>query len=118
MWGGLPTCGRLSIGLRTARRTQIRTRRPIDNRPQVGNPPYNGISAPLLVLVAAAVMAHAAGPADFGMAEFDAAVAAYNQTHKLKINKPKLMAELNLEPPETFRVEPYTAGGAHITGGD
>src|SRR5580704_17572562 len=52
------------------------------------------------------------------MAEFDAAVAEYNQAHKVKINKPKIMAELNLEPPETFRVEPYTAGGAHITGGD
>ncbi len=71
----------------------------------------------LLILFAAAVMAQA-GPADFGMAEFDAAVAAYNQAHKVKINKPKIMAELNLEPPETFRVEPYTAGGAHITGGD
>ncbi len=72
----------------------------------------------LMVCAATPLAVHAAGPADFGMAEFDAAVADYNAAHKLKINKPKIMAELNLEPPETFRVEPYTAGGAHITGGD
>ena len=48
----------------------------------------------------------------------NAAVTEYNAAHKVKINKPKIMAELNLEPPETFRIEPYTAGGAHITGGD
>ncbi len=72
----------------------------------------------LMVCAATSALVHAAGPADFGMSEFDAAVAAYNLGHKLKINKPKIMAELNLEPPETFRVEPYTVGGAHITGGD
>jgi hypothetical protein len=71
-----------------------------------------------LVFAAASLMAHAAGPVDFGMAEFDAAVVDYNSAHKVKISKPKIIAELNLEPPETFRVEPYTAGGAHITGGD
>ena len=55
----------------------------------------------------------AAGPVEFGVAEFNAAVAARN----LKVT-PKIMAELNLEPPETFRIEPYIGGGAHITGGD
>jgi hypothetical protein len=58
-------------------------------------------------------MVHAAGPVEFGMAEYDAAAAARHLKYK-----PKLVAELNLEPPETFRIEPYTAGGAHITGGD
>src|ERR1700689_1080899 len=61
MWGGLATCGRLPIGLRTESRMPrlffkqrtwplreregmpIRTRRPIGNRPQVGNPPHTGI---------------------------------------------------------------------------
>jgi hypothetical protein len=72
----------------------------------------------LMVCAATPLLMHAAGPVDFGMAEFDAAVTEYNAAHKVKINKPKILAELNLEPPETFRVEPYTAGGAHITGGD
>lgn len=72
----------------------------------------------LVAFAAACSIAHAAGPTDFAMGELDAAVAAYNPAHKFKINKPKILAELNLEPPETFRVEPYTAGGAHITGGD
>jgi hypothetical protein len=67
----------------------------------------------LLAFTAACAMAHAAGPVEFGMAEYDAAVTA----RQLKY-KPKIIAELNLEPPETFRIEPYTAGGAHITGGD
>ncbi len=67
----------------------------------------------LLAFAAACAMAHAAGPVEFGMAEYDAAAAARHLKYK-----PKLVAELNLEPPETFRIEPYTAGGAHITGGD
>jgi hypothetical protein len=52
-----------------------------------------------------------AGPVDFGMAEFQAASAARNRKLFIK-------TELSLDPPETFRIEPYTAGGAHITGGD
>lgn len=47
------------------------------------------------------------------MAEFNAAVAARG----LKI-KPKIQAELNLDPPESWRIDTYAAGGAHVTGGD
>jgi hypothetical protein len=54
-----------------------------------------------------------AGPVEFGMAELNAAIDARNFKYK-----PKIMAELNIEAPETFRIEPYAAGGAHITGGD
>ncbi len=54
-----------------------------------------------------------AGPVEFGMAELDAAIEARNFKYK-----PKIMAELNLEAPETFRIEPYAAGGGRITGGD
>lgn len=64
----------------------------------------------LLVLVATSALA---GPVDFGMAELNAAIAARNFKYK-----PKIMAELDIEAPETFRIEPYAAGGGHITGGD
>ena len=60
-------------------------------------------------IVLAAVMS--AGPVDFGTAELNEAMAA----RKLKW---KNQAELSLEAPETFRIEPLQAGGAHITGGD
>ncbi len=63
--------------------------------------------------VTCAAVASAAGPVDFGKAELDAAMGARNIKYK-----PRIMTELNLDPPETFRIEPYTAGGAHITGGD
>ncbi len=53
----------------------------------------------------------AAGPVEFGLREYDAAVAARNLKWKVKY-------ELTLDPPETFRIEPYKAGGAHVTGGD
>jgi hypothetical protein len=46
------------------------------------------------------------------MTELNAAIAGRN----LPV-KPKILAELNTDPPETFRIDPY-AGGAHITGGD
>jgi hypothetical protein len=55
----------------------------------------------------------AAGPQDFGIAELNAAIAARD----FKI-KPKFMAELDLNAPETYRIETYQSGGAHITGGD
>lgn len=54
-----------------------------------------------------------AGPVEFGMAELNAAIESRNFKYK-----PKIMAELNIEAPETFRIEPYAAGGGHITGGD
>jgi hypothetical protein len=59
------------------------------------------------------LFAHAGGPVDFGMAELNAAMAARNMKYK-----PRIMTEINLEPPETFRIEPYTAGGGRIAGGD
>jgi hypothetical protein len=52
-----------------------------------------------------------AGPVDFGTAELNEAIAA----RKLKW---KNQTELSLDAPETFRIEPYQVGGAHITGGD
>lgn len=55
----------------------------------------------------------AASPVDFGTAELDAAIDSRNFKYK-----PKIMAELDIEAPETFRIELYAAGGAHITGGD
>jgi hypothetical protein len=55
----------------------------------------------------------AAGPVDFGLAELNAAMAARNLKYK-----PRIVTEINLEPPETFRIEPYTAGGGRIAGGD
>jgi hypothetical protein len=61
----------------------------------------------------AASCVYASGPADFGMAELNAAIAARN----LKF-KPKIVAELNTDPPETFRIDPYSAGGGRVSGGD
>jgi hypothetical protein len=52
-----------------------------------------------------------AGPVEFGMQEFDAAVAAKN----LKI---KVTTELSLDPPEAFRIEPYATGSGRVSGGD
>jgi len=54
-----------------------------------------------------------ASPVDFGMAELNAAIAARNFKYP-----PKIMAELDIQAPETYRIEPYAAGGGHITGGD
>ena len=68
-----------------------------------------GLSAAVLFL--AAVSARAAGPVDFGKAELDAALAA--RKHKLRVD-----TELNLDPPETFRITLYKTGVARITGGD
>ena len=53
----------------------------------------------------------AAGPVEFGQAELDSAMAQ----RKLKW---KNQVELSLDAPDTFRIEPYSMGGAHITGGD
>jgi len=61
----------------------------------------------LLVLVTLAQ----AGPAEFGQSELDVAMAQ----RKLKW---KNQVELSLDAPDTFRIEPYSMGGAHITGGD
>lgn len=52
-----------------------------------------------------------AGSADFALAELNATLA------ERKI-RAKNLVELSLDPPETFRIEPYRIGGAHITGGD
>lgn len=51
------------------------------------------------------------GPVEFGVADFNAALASRNLKWKVKY-------ELTLDPPETYRIEPYKYGGAHITGGD
>ncbi len=64
-----------------------------------------------IAFLISAGLIHAAGPAEFGLAELNAALSARNLKWKPK-------TELSLDPPETYRIEPYTAGGAHITGGD
>lgn len=64
-----------------------------------------------IALFAYAITVRASGPVDFGKQEFNAAIA------NLKY-KPKIKTELNLDQPETFRIEPYASGGAQITGGD
>ena len=64
------------------------------------------------ILMLSAVL-RAASPQEFGIAELEAAINA----HDFKI-KPKFMAELDLNAPETYRIETYQTGGAHITGGD
>jgi hypothetical protein len=52
-----------------------------------------------------------AGPIDFGLDEYNAAVEARHLKWKVKY-------ELTPDPPETYRIEPYAVGGAHVTGGD
>lgn len=61
------------------------------------------------LLIFAALLS--AGPTDFALAELNAAMA------ERKI-RAKNLVDLSLDPPETFRIEPYKIGGAHITGGD
>jgi hypothetical protein len=74
--------------------------------------PISGL-ARFLLLAAAVASSAMAGPVDFGTAELNAAIDARNFKYK-----PKIQAELDIEAPETFRIETYAAGGAHITGGD
>jgi hypothetical protein len=52
-----------------------------------------------------------AGPVENGLAELNAALAA----RKLKW---RIKTEFSQDPPESFRIEPYSSGGAYITGGD
>ena len=68
-------------------------------------------AVPALLLFLTLVSARAAGPVDFGKAEFDAALAE----RKLKL---RVDTELSLDPPETFRITLYKTGVARITGGD
>jgi hypothetical protein len=52
-----------------------------------------------------------AGPVENGLAELNAALSA----RKLKW---RIKTEFSQDPPESFRIEPYSSGGAYITGGD
>ena len=70
-------------------------------------------SSRALACVCAFAAAACASPVDFGMAELNAAIASRDFKYA-----PKVMAELDLQAPETYRIEPYAAGGGHITGGD
>jgi len=65
----------------------------------------------LLISLVACALSLLAGPIDFGLAELNDALAARKLRWKNK-------AELSVEAPETYRIEPYSYGGAHITGGD
>jgi hypothetical protein len=65
----------------------------------------------LLISLVACALSVLAGPVDFGWAELNAAMAARRLRWKNQ-------AELSVEAPETYRIEPYSYGGAHITGGD
>ncbi len=64
------------------------------------------ISAALLTAASLAC----AGPAEFGTAELNSALAARNLKWRVR-------AELSLDPPESFRIDP-AYGGASISGGD
>ena len=66
------------------------------------------ISAAIVIFATAA---RAAGPVDFGNAEFNAALAE----RKLKMH---VDTELSLNPPETFSITLYKTGMVRITGGD
>ncbi len=68
----------------------------------------SSISFSLLICAANLTVA---GPVEYGLAQFNAAVAARHLRLKAK-------TELSLDPPETYRIEPYTVGGARISGGD
>lgn len=68
------------------------------------------------VLAAAIALALASGsawggPVENALSELNAALTARNLKWKVK-------AELSLDPAESFRIEPYSSGGAYITGGD
>jgi hypothetical protein len=65
----------------------------------------------VVLLAAAGLALGASGPVEFGSAEFQAA----NATRRWPV---KVKTELSLDPPETFRIQPYTAGGGRVTGGD
>jgi len=65
----------------------------------------------LLPLLLATTAFAASGPVEFGLSEFQAA----NATRRWPV---KVKTELSLDQPETFRIEPYTAGGGRVTGGD
>lgn len=65
----------------------------------------------LSISLVACALSVSAGPVDFGLSELNAAMAARKLRWKNK-------AELSTEAPETYRIEPYSYGGAHITGGD
>jgi hypothetical protein len=62
-------------------------------------------------LWALAAAALGAGPLDTGLAELNAAISARNL-------KTKYITELTLDPAESFRIEPFSSGGAYIRGGD
>lgn len=70
---------------------------------------YGGVRAVLAILCLLPLAS--AGPTDFAVAEYKAALAARNL-------KWKLAYEVTPDPPESYRIEPYKYGGAHITGGD
>lgn len=71
----------------------------------------SGRTLSLCVALLLATVLASAGPVEYGLAELNAAMAARNLKGKNK-------AELSLDPPESFRIEPYARGGAYITGGD
>jgi hypothetical protein len=52
-----------------------------------------------------------AGPLEFGLNQVNAALAERNLKWKVR-------AELSLDPPESYRIEPYSSGAARVTGGD
>jgi hypothetical protein len=76
-----------------------------------GDRPRTRGSAPLFFALVCFAAVACSGPVNFGVAEFKSAVAARNLKWKVKY-------EVTLDPPESYRIEPYRYGGAHVTGGD
>jgi hypothetical protein len=69
------------------------------------------VTPALLLLTVMTAEVLSAGPVDFGVAEYKAALAE----RKLRW---KIAYEVTPDPPESYRIEPYKYGGAHVTGGD
>ena len=68
-------------------------------------------SAVVLIATFLLLPAIQGGPVNFALDEYNAAVASRNLKWKVKY-------EVTLDPPESYRIEPYKYGGAHVTGGD
>jgi hypothetical protein len=83
---------------------------PLNRDRQEAGPRVSLNRALCITLLFSAVSAHA-GPVEFGLSEFNSAVASRNLKWKVKY-------EVTIDPPETYRIEPYKYGGAHVTGGD
>jgi hypothetical protein len=123
LWGGRPRRRRTSrsgCSWLVERRHLTKSSCPsekadVDVGRRPGGPPHRPWpvrqASRLLPILLATTAFAASGPVEFGLSEFQAA----NATRKWPV---KVKTELSLDAPESFRIEPYTAGGGRVTGGD